>query len=141
MDSKSTICISTICMSSIVDSIDTSVDMKIFKNREEAAYSHIFNSKLVKIPLSTFKNDNVDNFNSIRLQNSAVKAYPLTRRPRGNKDIISVKYYQKQIQQKKEVTPVWMIQKNKKYILLDGAHRIVASYIEDVPVYAYIINI
>jgi hypothetical protein len=141
MDSKSTICVSTICMSSIVDSIDTSVDMKIFKNREEAAYSHIFNSKLVKIPLSTFKNDNVDNFNSIRLQNSAVKAYPLTRRPRGNKDIISVKYYQKQIQQKKEVTPVWMIQKNKKYILLDGAHRIVASYIEDVPVYAYIINI
>ena len=141
MDSKSTICVSTICMSSIVDSIDTSVDMKIFKNREEAAYSHIFNSKLVKIPLSTFKNDNVDNFNSIRLQNSAVKAYPLTRRPRGNKDIISVKYYQKQIQQKKEVTPVWMIQKNKKYILLDGAHRIVASYIEDMPVYAYIINI
>ena len=129
------------CINILQDSIDTSVDMKIFKNREEAAYSHIFNSKLVKIPLSTFKNDNVDNFNSIRLQNSAVKAYPLTRRPRGNKDIISVKYYQKQIQQKKEVTPVWMIQKNKKYILLDGAHRIVASYIEDVPVYAYIINI
>ena len=141
MDSKSTICISTICMSSIVDSIDTSIDMKIFKNREEAAYSHIFNSKLVKIPLNTFKNNNVDNFDSVRLQNSAVKAYPLTRRPRGNKDISSVKYYQKQIQQKKEVTPVWMIQKNKKYILLDGAHRIVASYIEDVPVYAYIINI
>jgi len=141
MDSKSTIRISTICMSSIVDSIDTSIDMKIFKNREEAAYSHIFNSKLVKIPLNTFKNNNVDNFDSVRLQNSAVKAYPLTRRPRGNKDISSVKYYQKQIQQKKEVTPVWMIQKNKKYILLDGAHRIVASYIEDVPVYAYIINI
>lgn len=141
MDYKPNIRISTICMSSIVDSIDTSVDMKIFKNREEAAYSHIFNSKLVKIPLNTFKNNNVDNFDSVRLQNSAVKAYPLTRRPRGNKDIISVKYYQKQIQQKKEVTPVWMIQKNKKYILLDGAHRIVASYIEDVPVYAYIINI
>jgi hypothetical protein len=34
-----------------------------------------------------------------------------------------------------------MIQKNKKYILLDGAHRVVASYIEDIPVYAYIINI
>ena len=136
MDSKS-----TICMSSIVDSIDTSIDMKIFKNREEAAFSHIFNSKVVKIPLNTFKNDNVDNFDSVRLQKSAVKAYPLTDRPRGNKDIISVKYYQKQIQQKKEVTPVWMIQKNKKYILLDGAHRIVASYIEDVPVYAYIINI
>jgi hypothetical protein len=140
MDSKPTICISTICMSSIVDSIDTSIDMKIFKNREEAAFSHIFNSKIVKIPLNTFKNDNVDNFDSVRLQNSAVKAYPLNDRPRGNEDIISVKYYQKQIQRKKEITPVWMIQKNKKYILLDGAHRIVASYIEDVPVYAYVIT-
>ena len=140
MDSKPTICVSTICMSSIVDSINTSISMKIFKNREEAAFSHIFNSKLVKIPLNTFKNDNVDNFDSVRLQNSAVKAYPLNDRPRGNEDIISVKYYQKQIQQKKEITPVWMIQKNKKYILLDGAHRIVASYIEDVPVYAYVIT-
>jgi NADH:ubiquinone oxidoreductase subunit E len=141
MDSKSTICVSTICMSSIVDSINTSISMKIFKNKEEAAYSHIFNSKLVKIPLNTFKNDNVDNFYSVKLQKSAVKAYPLTDRPRGKEDISSVKYYQKQIQQKKGITPVWMIQKNKKYILLDGAHRIVASYIEDMPVYAYIINI
>ena len=141
MNYKPAVCVSTICMSSIVDSIDTSIYMKIFKNREEAAYSHIFNSKVVKIPLTTFKNDNVDNFDSVRLQKSAVKAYPLTERPRGKEDISSVKYYQKQIQQKKEITPIWMIQKNKKYILLDGAHRIVASYIEDIPVYAYIINI
>ena len=141
MNYKPAVCVSTICMASIVDSINTSISMKIFKNREEAAFSHIFNSKLVKIPLSTFKNDNVNNFYSIKLQKSAVKAYPLTDRPRGNEDISSVKYYQKQIQQKKEITPVWMIQKNKKYILLDGAHRIVASYIEDIPVYAYIINI
>lgn len=140
MNYKPDVCVSTICMSSIVDSIDTSIDMKIFKNREEAAFSHIFNSKIVKIPLNTFKNGNVDNFDSVRLQNSAVKAYPLNDRPRGNEDIISVKYYQKQIQRKKEITPVWMIQKNKKYILLDGAHRIVASYIEDVPVYAYVIT-
>lgn len=141
MDSKSTICISTICMSSIVDSINTSISMKIFKNREEAAFSHIFNSKIVKIPLNTFKNHNVDNFNSDRLQKSALKAYPLNNRPRGNKDISSVKYYQKEIQKKKEINPIWMIQKNKKYILLDGAHRIVASYIEDTPIYAYIITI
>jgi hypothetical protein len=128
-------------MSSIVDSIDTSISMKIFKNREESAFSHIFNSKLVKIPLHIFKNDSIDNFDSVRLQKSAIKAYPLNNRPRGNKDVSSVKYYQKQIQQKKEITPVWMIQKNKKYILLDGAHRIVASFIEDIPVYAYIITI
>tara|TARA_Y100001970_G_C14119095_1_gene795275 strand:+ start:958 stop:1350 length:393 start_codon:yes stop_codon:yes gene_type:complete len=110
-------------------SIGTSLLLKIFNNKEESAYAHIFNSKLVKIPLSTFKD--VENFNPDRLQKSAVKAYPLNNRPRGNDDISSVKYYQKQIQQKKEIIPIWMVKKNKKYILLDGAHRIVSSYIEN----------
>ena len=110
-------------------SIGTSLLLKIFNNKEESAYAHIFNSKLVKIPLSTFKD--VENFNPDRLQKSAVKAYPLNNRPRGNDDISSVKYYQKQIQQKKQIIPIWMVKKNKKYILLDGAHRIVSSYIEN----------
>lgn len=127
-------------VNNLKDSIHTSISMNIFKNKEDASFSHIFNSKLVKIPLNTFKNDNVDNFDSNRLQKSAVKAYPINDRPRGNNDINSVKYHQKQIQQKKEITPIWMIQKNKKYILLDGAHRIVASYIEEKSyIYAYII--
>lgn len=47
------------------DSIDTSVSMKIFKNREDASIAHIFKSKLVKIPLATFAD--VDNFNPERL--------------------------------------------------------------------------
>lgn len=120
-------------------SIDTSVSMKIFKNRENASMAHIFKSKLVKIPLSTFKN--VDNFDSNRLQESAVKAYPINDRPRGDKDISSVKYFQKKIQQKTDITPIWIIKKNNKYILLDGAHRIVASYIENKKyITAYLIN-
>jgi hypothetical protein len=126
-------------ISLLQDSIDTSVNLKIFKNRESSSKAHIFESKLIKIPLKTF--NSVDNFNPNRLQKSAVKAYPLNDRPRGNKDISSVKYYQKQIQQKKEIAPIWMIQKNNKYILLDGAHRIVASYIENTAVDAYIITI
>ena len=112
----------------IKDSVSTSVTIKQFKNRKEASYAHIFKSELVKIPLSTF--NNVDNFNPNRLQKSAVKAYPLNNRPRGKKDISSVKYHQKQIQQKKKITPIWMIQQNNNYTLLDGVHRIVASYIE-----------
>jgi hypothetical protein len=124
----------------IIDSVDTSVSMKIFKNKEEALLAHIYKSKLIKIPLTTFNNNNISNFNSDRLQKSAVKAYPLNNRPRGNKDISSVKYYQKQIQQKKEIIPIWMIKKNDKYILLDGVHRIVASYIEETKnIYAYVI--
>ena len=127
-------------ISVIVDSVETSVNMKIFKNKQDASFAHIFKSKLVKIPLSKFTD--VNNFNPGRLQKSTVKAYPLNNRPRGNDDINSVKYYQKQIQQKKDITPIWMIQHKKKYILLDGAHRIIASYIENNQyIYAHIINI
>jgi hypothetical protein len=124
----------------IIDSVETSVSMKLFKNKEDASLAHIFKSKLVKVPLSIFTN--VENFNPDRLQKSAVKAYPITDRPRGNNDISSVKYYQKLIQQQKEITPIWLIHKNKRYILLDGAHRIVASFIEDKHyINAYIINL
>jgi hypothetical protein len=112
------------------DSIDTSVSMKIFTNKEDATMAHIFKSKLIKIPLTLFKN--VYNFDPDRLKSTAEDSYPLPNgRPRGDKDISSVKFYQKQIQQKQDITPIWMIQQNNKYILLDGAHRIVASYIED----------
>ena len=114
--------------------------MKIFTNEKDASFAHIFKSKLVKLPLSIFKN--VNNFNPDRLQKSAVKAYPLNNRPRGLHDISSVKFNQKQIQQKKDILPIWMIKRNKKYTLLDGAHRIVASYIEDKRyINAYVINI
>jgi hypothetical protein len=109
------------------DSIITSVSMKIFKNIEDASVAHIFKSVLVKLPLSMFTD--VDNFNPNRLKKKATNAYPINDRPRCDSDITCVKYYQKQLQQKKEISPIWLIQKNNKYILLDGAHRIVASYI------------
>jgi len=115
-------------VSILQDSIDTSVSMKIFKNREESSIAHIFKSKLVKLKMSIF--NNVDNFNSNRLQKTAKKAYPLHNRPRGNKDICSINFCRKIIREKKEISPIWLIKKNKKYILLDGAHRIVSNYIE-----------
>ena len=115
-------------MDYIKDSILTSVNLKLFKNIEQASSAHIFKSELIKLPLSLFKN--VKNFDPVRLQVSAVKAYPVHNRPRGDDDIKSVKFYQKQIQDNINIEPIWMIQQNKKYILLDGAHRIVASFIE-----------
>jgi len=120
-------------------SIETSVLMKLFKSKEEATMKHIFNSKLISFPLSKCKN--LDNFNPERLQTSAIKAYPLDNRPRGDKDISSVEYYQKLIKNKLDIQPIWIINNNNNYILLDGAHRIVASYIENkqyIP--AYLIN-
>jgi len=111
------------------DSIETSVSMKLFKTKEKATMKHIFNSTLISFPLSKCKN--LDNFNPERLQTSATKSYPLHDRPRGDKDISSVKYYQKLIKNKLDIQPIWIIKKNNNYILLDGAHRIVASYIEN----------
>ena len=111
------------------DSIETSVSMKLFKTKEEATMKHIFNSKLISFPLSKCKN--LDNFNPERLQPSAIKSYPLHNRPRGYKDISSVKYYQKLIKNKLNIQPIWIIKKKNNYILLDGVHRIVASYIEN----------
>jgi ParB-like nuclease domain len=125
----------------IRDSIETSVSMKLFKTIDEATKAHIFKSTFTKFPMSKCKN--LDNFNSERLQSTAVKAYPLTDRPRGNNDISSVKFYQKQIKEHKEIQPIWILQlKNKQYILLDGAHRIVANFIENKKyLNAYIITV
>ena len=130
-------------ISVLQDSIDTAVSMNIFKNREDATTAHIFKSNLDKIPLSIFKDTNkVGNFDPDRLKTTAEDAYPLPNgRPRGDKDIDSVKFYQKQIQQQKDISPIWLIQQNDKYVLLDGAHRIVANYIEDIKhINAYIIQ-
>lgn len=120
-------------MQNMRDSVSTSVSIKLFENKQDAHLAHVLKSKLVEIPLSTFANNGVENFNSDRLKESAVKAYPLDDRPRGNADISSVEYHQKQIkQQNGTIHPIWLLYKNNKYVLLDGAHRIIASYIEGV---------
>jgi hypothetical protein len=126
-------------MNTIQHSIDTSVSMNLFKNREESSYAHIFKSKLVMFPLSKIKK--LQNFDPIRLKKSATEAYPSCDRPRGKKDIDSIKYHVKLLHQNKEIDPIWIITKNNKYILLDGCHRIVASYIENKKyIKAYIIK-
>lgn len=120
-------------MQNMRDSVSTSIAIKLFKNKQDAHLAHILKSKLVEIPLSIFANNGMENFNSVRLKESAVKAYPLDDRPRGNADISSVEYHQNQIkQQNGTINPIWLLYKNNKYVLLDGAHRIIASYIEGV---------
>ena len=122
-------------MQNMRDSVSTSVSMKLFENKQDAHLAHILKSKLVEIPLFTFANNGVENFNSDRLKESAVKAYPLDDRPRGNADISSVEYHQKQIKkQNGTINPIWLLYKNNKYVLLDGAHRIIASHIEGVEI-------
>lgn len=102
--------------------------------------AHIFKSKLLQLELLLFTN--VDNFNPARLQKSATEAYPLHNRPRGNSDTDSVTYYQTRIQQREDVPPIWVVYQNNQYTLLDGAHRIVASYIEgNLHINAYVISL
>ena len=129
-------------MQNMRDSVSTSVSMKLFENKQDAHLAHILKSKLVEIPLSIFANNGMENFNSVRLKECAVKAYPLDDRPRGNADISSVEYHQNQIKQQNDIDPIWLLYKNNKHVLLDGAHRIIASYIEGVEfIRAYIIYI
>ncbi len=124
------------------DSVSTSVNIKLFENKQDARLAHILKSKLVEIPMSMFANNSVENFNSDRLKDSAMNAYPLDDRPRGNVDISSVEYHQSQIKQQNDIDPIWLVYKNKKYLLLDGAHRIVASYIEGAEfIRAYVIYV
>lgn len=128
-------------MSVLKDAISTSVNMKLFLDKNNAALMHVFNAKFTKFSMTNCKNK-LENFDPNRLQSTAVKAYPISNRPRGNNDISSVKYYQKQIKEKKDIPAIWIIKDNDTYTLLDGAHRIVASYIENKKYMdAYIVNI
>lgn len=120
------------------DSVETSLCMKLFKNKQDSMEAHLFQSTLKKIPMTVFTE--VGNFDPNRLQNCALSAYPVMNRPRGKKDISSVRFYQKQLQTQ-DLTPIWMIHSKDGYTLLDGVHRIVASYIERKKyIYAYVIQ-
>lgn len=123
-------------MSVIRDSVETSISLKMFRTFEDALFAHIYKSNFERITISKFRN--INNFDVNRLQKSVYKAYPINNRPRGNDDIKSVKYYLK----RDEIPPIFLIMKNGKYTLLDGAHRVVACYIKDKRyVNAYVIKI
>lgn len=125
------------CVQSIKDSIETSVGLKLFSSLKAASYEHIFNSKYVMFSIAKCKD--LDNFNPARLDSD--EPYPKEDRPRGQKDLDSVVYHRKMIKKDGNAEPIWIFKKNGKYILLDGAHRIVATYLEQkqkIP--AYVIN-
>jgi hypothetical protein len=124
------------CLQVIRDSVETSVTIKLFPSLKMSSYYHIFKSKLCPFPLSQSRD--MDNFNPDRL---STDPYPTTDRPRGKKDIESVTYHRRLIHKQGHTEPIWVVLKKGRYILLDGAHRIVATYLENkrtIP--AYIID-
>ena len=122
---------------SLKDSIETSVKLKLFSSRKAATAAHMSNTEFMRFTISAARN--LDNFNPDRLSKNP---YPARDRPRGHSDITSVRYHRKQIRDEGEVEPIWIAKQKGRYILLDGAHRLVATYLEGkrtVP--AYIVHI
>jgi len=119
------------------DSVETSVSIKLFSSLNISSYYHIFKSKLVRFPLSKCRE--LHNFNPARLSKDP---YPKEDRPRGQKDLESVLHHRRIIRQRGQTEPIWIALKKGEYTLLDGAHRIVSTYLENkrnIP--AYIIDI
>jgi len=80
----------------------------------------------IKQLLDMNEGDGPDNLNPKRLQDTAEKAYPSKDRPRGKRDIESIKYH---VNTKDSVSPIVLMKINNKITLLDGAHRLVAANI------------
>lgn len=116
-------------VASIRDSIETSVSMRLFQSKDAAMRAHINVSEPVKFPISRFAKGTIDNFNPARIQDTATKAYPPADRPRGARDLSSVKFYVAELKAGREPQPIWILEKENKFTLLDGAHRVVASHI------------
>jgi hypothetical protein len=130
-------------MDSIKDSIERSVKLKLFKNKKDAAYAHIYDTELEIIRIDKFKKGEIKNFEQKRLDaKSAKEAYPKGDRPNpGLYDVRSVEFHQKLIKENKKPL-IWMARKNNVYYLLDGAHRVIASNLENKKtVYAQVIII
>jgi len=119
-------------------SVGTSLLIKLFSSEKESAYYHIFHSKFTTLPISQCKD--MDNFNPARLSKDP---YPKEDRPRGQKDLDSVIYHRRYVRKHGHTTSIWVALKKGRYILLDGAHRIVATYLENkrtIPAYIVVID-
>jgi hypothetical protein len=113
-------------MDALRDSVRTSVKIGIFSSAKTSSYSHIFDSKLVRFQLSKCRD--LRNFNPSRLSKDP---YPKEDRPRGQDDLDSVLHHRRTIRHQGETDPIWIALKDGDYTLLDGAHRIVATYLEN----------
>ena len=108
------------------DSVQTSVSIKLFSSSNVSSYYHIFKSKLCRFPLSKCRE--LHNFDSARLSEDP---YPKEDRPRGQRDLESVLHHRRIIRQHGHTEPIWIACKKGDYTLLDGAHRIVSTHLEN----------
>ena len=122
---------------SLRDSVETSGGLKLFSSQKLAAYSHVFNTTYKMLSMSDCKT--LENIAATRFSSDP---YPVHDRPRGQKDLDSVKYHRRIIRKNGHTEPVWIAKKGERYIMLDGVHRIVATNLENkrqIP--AYIVHV
>jgi len=112
-------------MESLRDSVETSVTIKVFPSLEKATYHHIFHNEFTMLPLSKCRE--LQNFNPARLSKNP---YPKDDRPRGQRDLDSVAHHRRIIRTQGCTEPIWVADVDGEHTLLDGAHRIVATYLE-----------
>ena len=109
-------------MNTLKDSVETSVNIGIFPSKESASYAHIFNTTFTVLDKSLW--NDLKNFNPDRLSNT-----PYKNKPRGENNMKSVNFHKKQIQQYGQTSPIWVAKDGETLTLLDGAHRLVATYL------------
>jgi hypothetical protein len=114
----------------ITDSVSASITIKLFDNIKDSCFAHVFNSKITKFDLVNYNKEYIKNINKNRLAESAEMAYPEFDRPRGENDLVSVKYHQERLKNGEDLEAIWIIEKNGKKYILDGFHRLAASHIE-----------
>ena len=122
-------------INTLKDSVMTSVALKIFSSEETASRAHIFKSTFTVLEKSLW--NDLKNFNPNRLSNT-----PYNNKPRGENNMKSVNFHKKQIQQYGQTSPIWVAKDGNTLTLLDGAHRLVATYLagkSDIP--AFIVDL
>jgi hypothetical protein len=109
-------------MNTLKDSVETSVNIGIFPSKESASYAHIFNTTFTVLDKSLW--NDLKNFNPDRLSNA-----PYKNKPRGENNMKSVNFHKKQIEKYGQTSPIWVAKDGETLTLLDGAHRLVATYL------------
>jgi hypothetical protein len=125
----------------VKSSVDKSVELKLFKDKKSASYSHLYDYKIELIPLSKIKKGLFENFKDERLKGKdEEKAYPEDNRPKGIYNIEAVKFHRDLITQNKNPI-IFVVIKDNKYYLIHGSHKIVAANLEKLKkIDAYVVN-
>lgn len=115
---------------SLKDSINTSLQIGLYKTKEKASLAHTQKAKAKRFSLRFFKTRRIENLGPQRL---TAKPYPTTDRPRGKADLLSVTYQRKTIRRTGTISaPIWLHRnKKRRYTMLDGVHRLVAANLEN----------